>query len=225
MPIARTITRPLDAITATMKEIAATGDLTRKTTWRARWWEDEDARLLAGTFNTLTESIARFQREAGQRERLSALGRLSTVIAHEVRNPLMIIKAALRPLERESASPEDVRDAVADIDDEVQRLNRLVNEVLDFARPIRFDLEPADVNRICEDSAAAATADGNGPSVHLVLAPRLPTVVTDAEHLRSVLVNLLVNARHAVQAREAKAAAAGAGADAPIRSNRSQTWR
>ena len=52
--------------------------------------------MLATTFNTLTDSIARFQREAGQRERLSSLGRLSTVIAHEVRNPLMIIKGALR---------------------------------------------------------------------------------------------------------------------------------
>ena len=66
-----------------------------------RIWQDEDARLLATTFNTLTDSIARFQREAAQKERLSSLGRLSTVIAHEVRNPLMIIKAALRSLRPE----------------------------------------------------------------------------------------------------------------------------
>jgi signal transduction histidine kinase len=52
--------------------------------------------LLASTFNTMTDSIARFQRDAAQRERLSALGRLSTVVAHEIRNPLMIIKSALR---------------------------------------------------------------------------------------------------------------------------------
>ena len=213
--IARTITRPLDAVTATMKEIAATGDLTKKTSWRPRWWEDEDARLLAGTFDLLTDSIERFQREAGERERLSALGRLSTIIAHEVRNPLMIIKAALRPLERESASPADVREAAADIDDEVGRLNRLVNEVLDFARPIRVELAPVDINRVCEDSAAAATADGTGPAVRLALDRLLPEVLTDVEHLRSVLVNVLVNARHAVEAREAKTAVAGAGTVAP----------
>ena len=63
-------------------------------------WDDEDARVLARTFDTLTDSIARFQREAAQRERLSSLGRLSTVIAHEIRNPLMIIKGALRQLTR-----------------------------------------------------------------------------------------------------------------------------
>jgi signal transduction histidine kinase len=95
--IARTVTRPLGIITATMRDMAATGDLTRRIPIPAApQWEDEDARLLASTFNTMTDSIARFQREAAQRDRLSALGRLSTVVAHEIRNPLMIIKAALR---------------------------------------------------------------------------------------------------------------------------------
>ena len=93
------MTRPLGAITATMREMAATGDLTRRIAPPAgARWEDEDARLLATTFNAMTDSIARFQREAAQRERLSSLGRLSTVVAHEIRNPLMIIKTALRTL-------------------------------------------------------------------------------------------------------------------------------
>src|SRR5258707_205630 len=85
-----------------MREVAITGDLTRKIVLRQNnRWDDEDARLLATTFNTLTDSISRFQRDMSQKERLTSLGRLSTVIAHEVRNPLMIIKAtlhALRPL-------------------------------------------------------------------------------------------------------------------------------
>ena len=104
--VARTITRPLATITDVMREMSATGDLTRKIALsRAASWDDEDAKLLAATFNTLTDSIARFQREAAQRERLSALGRLSTVIAHEIRNPLMIIKASLRTLAREAREP------------------------------------------------------------------------------------------------------------------------
>jgi signal transduction histidine kinase len=199
--IARTITRPLAAITATMREMAATGDLTRTIAWRSTRWEDEDARLLARTFNTLTESVTRFQREAAERERLSALGRLSTVVAHEVRNPLMIIKASLRPLTRGTASPEAIREAAEDISEEVTRLNRLVNEVLDFARPLRFDFTPTDVNRVCEESAAAASADRDSPPVHVDLDPSLPAVLTDGERLRSALVNILVNARHAVAAR------------------------
>jgi signal transduction histidine kinase len=211
--IARTITRPLGAISTTMKEIASTGDLTRKIAWRAGRWEDEDARVLIHTFNTLTDSIARFQREAADRERLSALGRLSTVIAHEVRNPLMIIKAALRPLGREAVSREEIRDAVADVDEEVRRLTRLVSDVLDFARPVHFEPVPTDVNTVCEASAAAATADRPGARVRLALEPALSPITTDAERLRSVLVNLLVNAFQAVDARAAQPAASAATRD------------
>ncbi len=162
-------------------------------------WNDEDARLLATTFNTLTDSIARFQLEMSQRERLSSLGRLSTVIAHEVRNPLMIIKAALHELRQPGLTPAALGEAAADIDEEIARLNRIVNEVLDFARPIRFELAPADLNALCRESAAAAQATP-GPEVGLDLDPALTMVTTDAERLRIALVNLIVNARHAAEA-------------------------
>ena len=104
--VALTMTRPLAAITKAMRDVAATGDLSRKVPLRTGAWDDEDARTLAASFNTLTESVARFQREAAHRDRLSSLGRLSTVIAHEIRNPLMIIRASLSTLRRgRAASP------------------------------------------------------------------------------------------------------------------------
>lgn len=198
--VALTMTRPLAAITSAMREVAATGDLTRKVTLKSRAWDDEDARVLASTFNTLTESIARFQREASQRDRLSSLGRLSTVIAHEIRNPLMIIRASLATLRREQVAPSELREAVADIDEETLRLNRIVTEVLDFARPIRFDLTEADLNAVCRKSAEAVGASEPGATVALRLDPNLPAVVTDAERLRTALVNILTNACHAVRA-------------------------
>jgi signal transduction histidine kinase len=201
--LARTVTRPLAAITATMRHMAATGDLTRRIPEPpATRWDDEDARLLARTFNAMTESIARFQREAAQRERLSSLGRLSTVVAHEIRNPLMIIKAAVRTLRREDADPERVRRALADIDEEVARLNRIVSEVLDFAKPIRFEPAPADLNAICRD-AVRAVADGDqAPEIAVDCDPTIGPVVTDGERLRLALVNLLTNARQAVEMRD-----------------------
>jgi signal transduction histidine kinase len=200
--VARTITSPLGALTATMREMAATGDLTnpspRSPVGPPRW-EDEDARVLAGTFRTLTESLGRFQREAAQRERLSSLGRLSTVVAHEVRNPLMIIKASLRTLRRDASHVPEASQAVLDIEEEVARLNGLVNEVLDYARPIRFDLATADLNALCRDAATAATAGQSVAPVTLRTDPTVGEVVTDPERLRSVLVNVLTNARDAVQ--------------------------
>jgi signal transduction histidine kinase len=202
--VARTITRPLASITDHMRHIAATGDLTRKIPIKPRGgWDDEDAHVLATTFNTLTDSIVRFQREGAQRDRLSSLGRLSTVIAHEVRNPLMIIKGALRTMAGNGATAADVRDAAKDIDEEIDRLNSLVNDVLDVARPIRFDPAPADINVVCRDAVQAASAGRSNGPVSLSLAPVLPELVTDSERLRTVLVNLLTNADHAVEGRPA----------------------
>ena len=198
--VARTMTRPLAAITKAMRDVAATGDLTRKVTLKSHALDDEDARTLATAFNTLTESIARFQREAAQKERLSSLGRLSTVIAHEVRNPLMIIRASLATLRRSRLTAAELRDAVADIDDETKRLNRVVTDVLDFARPIRFEFAEADLNEICRASVAAAWTGAASNDVALDLDPQAVHIVTDAERLRTALVNVLTNARHAVHA-------------------------
>jgi two-component system sensor histidine kinase HydH len=104
---------------------------------------------------------------------------------------------------------EELRAAVADIDEETARLNRLVSEVLDFAKPIKFDLAPADLNALCQDAAkAAAGADAGSPAIRLELDPALPPFVTDAERLRLALVNILTNARDAVAANPAAADAA-----------------
>ena len=137
--VARTVTRPVGAIIATIREMSDTGDLTKKITLPDPGrWNDEDTQLLAKTFNTMTASIARFQQEAAQRERLSFLGRLSTIVAHEIRNPLMIIKMVLRTLRRQTGLPDPAQTAAQDIDEEIDRLNLVVGEVLDFARPIRI---------------------------------------------------------------------------------------
>lgn len=198
--VARTVTRPLSAITAAMREMTATGDLARKISLDGRW-HDEDARLLGTTFNSLTDAITHFQREAALRDRLSALGRMSTVVAHEIRNPLMIVKASLRNLRRPRISAQEIQEATADIDHEVARLDRIVADVLDFARPLRMDLAPADLNALCRDAATAITAGEAAPGLDLSLDPAAAAVVTDADRLRTVLVNILSNARAAVLAR------------------------
>jgi len=195
--VARTVTGPLSALTTTMREMSATGDLSRRLESRQGWWYDEDAAVLATAFGSLTESIRRFQQEAVLRRRLTDLGRLSTVIAHEVRNPLMIIKGALRSLRRRELPEAERDEALGEIDDEVGRLDRIVGDVLDFARPVKIDLRPTDLNAVCAEAAHSTLGDG-GPRYALELATGLGPVLTDAERVRTVLVNALTNAAEAV---------------------------
>ena len=133
-------------------------------------------------------------------QRLMALGRASTVMAHEIRNPLMIMRMSLRALRSEVTAPRQ-REAVRDLDEQVERLSHLVTDVLDFARPMRFVHAPIDLNALCARSVAAVTAGEPDPPVHPAFDTSLPPVLTDGERLRSVLVNLLTNARQAVNAR------------------------
>jgi len=209
--VSRTVTRPLAEITGAMREIARTGDFTRKVP-TGRTFYDEDARVLTSAFNTLLDAVVRFQREAAQKERLSALGRLSTVIAHEVRNPLMIIKASLRGLSRPESSPE-VREAALDIDHEVARLNRIVGDVLDFSRPPRFEVQVIDLNAVCRDAATAFPVHDDTPPIRLDLAYDGAPLATDPDRLRTALVNVLGNAREAAGG----ALRADASADLPAR--------
>jgi signal transduction histidine kinase len=216
--VARTVAQPLASLTATMREMSASGDLSRPVP-AGRPWDDEDARTLAAAFGTLTASIGRFQQEAALKERLSALGRLSTVIAHEVRNPLMIIRASLGALERPEVTDAERVEAVADIDQEVRRLDRMVKDVLEFTRPVPVERSPTDVGAVCRDAAAAVEREGT--LVQVTVDPALPDLPTDGERLRRALVNLLTNARDAVKGRvptggrpliELRAAAARGGA-------------
>jgi len=195
--VARTVSRPLANLTKTMREIAATGDLARAIE-PASSWSDEDAAVVAHSFSALTEAIARFQREAAFRERLSTLGRLSAVIAHEVRNPLMIIKSSLATLRRAAGNSESIHEPAADIEHEVSRLSHLVDGVLDYARAPRLQYGPVATADLAKEALEAALVNAPGIRGELRVEHAPEEIVTDAERLRGVLVNILVNARDAV---------------------------
>jgi len=116
----------------------------------------------------------------------------------------MIIKASLRTLAREKISSEEVRDLAADIDHEVARLNLIVEDVLDFARPVRLEYAPVDLGALCRDAVAATLPRSGALHCRLAIDPGLGPVTTDAERLRTALVNIIANARDATLARGAR---------------------
>lgn len=137
-----------------------------------------------------------------ERDRLAALGEMAAGLAHEIRNPLGAIKGAaqlLTPSPEASEVPPESREFLGIIVEEANRLNRVVSQFLDYARPYRGTPEPLDVNEVVRKTAQLVTPPppGEGATapveIHLQLAEELPRTRADAEKLRQVFLNLALN--------------------------------
>lgn len=129
-------------------------------------------------------------------ERLSALGRMSAQIAHELRNPLNAIGGAAQYLARRLSGEAEVAEYAALIAEEVQRVNRFVAALLHVARPAEPSFAPVSMSRLLARAAqevALARGLGDG-AVHLDLAGDLPVLDVDAAIVGEAVANLLHNA-------------------------------
>jgi signal transduction histidine kinase len=143
-----------------------------------------------------------------ERDRLAALGEMAAGLAHEIRNPLGAIKGAAQLLLPQEGAPPPPTDTqfLSIIVEEANRLNKVVSQFLDYARPYRGELQSLDVNDVVKKSAQLVTPpplpSGETPppvEVVLSLAEDLPRVRADAEQLRQVFLNLAINAVQAMQ--------------------------
>ena len=133
-----------------------------------------------------------------ERDRLAALGEMSAGLAHEIRNPLAAIKGAIQYLDP-SKLPEDDREFLEIIAEEVNRLNTVVSQFLDYSRPLRSSLAPTDVNEVLARTFKLLQAEvPEGVTLELELAEWVPRVQADAEQLKQVFLNLALNAFQAM---------------------------
>ncbi|MHB1844024.1 MAG: sensor histidine kinase [Deltaproteobacteria bacterium] len=134
-----------------------------------------------------------------ERDRLAALGEMAAGLAHEIRNPLGAIKGAAQYLSPSMAPGED-GDLLAVIVEEVDRLNGVVTEFLDYSRPIKSQLSPIDVNDVLQRTVKLLQSQGLpvGIALELRLSPELPRALGDAEQLKQVFINLALNAVQAM---------------------------
>ena len=138
------------------------------------------------------EALARAQAELVAHERLAALGELAAVVAHEIRNPLGVLFNSLASLRR-ILSDVDRKEGEAELllsiaNEEATRLNGIVSDLLDFARPGEPSLQPGAVELVIDDAVRAVDA-----VVDLDLAADLPWILMDPRLMRQALLNLLLN--------------------------------
>jgi len=159
-----------------------------------------------GTLLTLRdmESALELEQELEVSRRLAAIGRLTANVGHEVKNPInaMVVHLELLrgKLAAAGAGSEGAQKHVAILADEMRRLDRVVQTLADFSRPMELDLREHDMRRVLEQTLELAGAElrEHGVTVHADLPAAAVGVRVDDEAMRQALLNLLLNAMQAM---------------------------
>jgi len=145
-------------------------------------------------FKDLSE-IRTLRNEIARNQRLATVGRLAAGVAHEIRNPLSSIKGfATYFRERYHANEQDARTASVLIQ-EVDRLNRVVGQLLEFSRPVSILPRPVRLDRLIADIVKLVESQARAKEINVVVENRLDAleVLLDADRLHQVLLNLFLN--------------------------------
>jgi signal transduction histidine kinase len=150
-------------------------------------------------FKDLTR-VEQLEERERLRDRLATLGEMAAAIAHEVKNPLAGIEVMAGLLKRRVPDGSDAQELLNDIIHEAKMANAIVLEVLEYVRPIRLHVEPVSVTRIVDEAiyAAESTVSRGRTRVSADVPLGLPPIDADAQQLRQLFTNLVVNAFEAV---------------------------
>ncbi len=146
--------------------------------------------------------FARFQQSMQRHERLAAMGQMAATVAHEIRNPLGIIKNTAEILRRKYAEEQD-DELLQFIPSEVDRLNRLVSDFLEFARDRELQIEPNDLVETIRRAIDDIRHEASAQDVDFAFRKEFERLIVphNPDAIRQVMFNLILNA---VQAMEGK---------------------
>jgi two-component system NtrC family sensor kinase len=157
--------------------------------------------VVARTFNRMLDALSSAEAKLVATERLAAIGRIAAGIAHEINNPIAVIRGYLAPM-REEAHSDELREELRILDEEAALCQRIAEELLVYARTPALSPRPVDMAELLRDASERA----EGIPLRRHRAGGTPSVIVDADpieawvdplRIRQVVVNLVANAREA----------------------------
>ena len=205
----RTLVRPLRILVKVTHDIAA-GDLTRRVVLPSRGCPDLDD--LADSFNHMVDALQKAEAQLIQSSKLASLGTLASGVAHELNQPLAIIRAiaqqnldALEQTETPDAQQlETLREDLQIIHRQTVRMSQIIQHLRAFSRKPREEFEPVNLNEVAQNALILLREQLRQRGITLIenYADDLPAVLGEANSLEQIVINLLTNARDALEGRD-----------------------
>jgi len=148
------------------------------------------------SLESANKQLKQAQEELIRTEKLASIGRFAAGVAHEVGNPLGAILGYTSILQKEGMDRVESKDYLNRIEKEIERINRIVHELLDFARPSKFEIKDLGINKVIESTLSLLSYQKNFKNIEtqLDMQSDLPLIKGDESQLSQVLINIILNA-------------------------------
>ena len=169
----------------------------------------EDKEKLLAIIRSLEKAnidLKQAQKEVVMAEKLASVGRLSSGIAHEVGNPIGIIIGYLELLKQKNIPDDEKNEYIKRAENEINRVNGIIRQLLDFSRPSEGKLEIVSVHEVIEDVAEIIRFQPfmSGIDLKISLEAEKDGVLSDPNQLKQIFLNLIINAADAISSSENK---------------------
>ncbi len=198
--LSRSVALPLQEIVRVSRAVSH-GNLNVRAGTRGPGSGLSEVRTLAAGFNNMLDALQQEKQKAkaayeemGRQQTLAEVGKFSMMVAHEVKNPLTVMKGSLALLKKDTLAANTKQELITYLEDDIQRINKVVEDFLVFARPKQPDLGPVDPNRFVAEAVEKFFYVTNEIVVETSIDTIPVTVHCDRALMERALINILKNA-------------------------------
>lgn len=141
------------------------------------------------------------QKYLNESEKLASIGKMAAMMAHEIRNPLGAISNSVGVLKKYSLRPDETNELLTLVEDEMERLNKLTEDFLSFAKPSQLRRNTTDLNTVLAETLILLNTEkmkSSGIIFQKSFAPDIPLLMLDRNHIKQVFINILMNSIQAM---------------------------